>query len=262
MRSKTPARGAWTLATAVFAGVTLAGSAAPAYAACTRILTLPFQANAPGRYCLVRNLATSASAAIAINVAADDVTIDLQGYRLENTAGPGTESVGVYADGRRNVTVRNGSVRGFQRGVYLIGVGGQGYLVEDVRAQGNTAFGIQAFGGASIVRRCTVIDTGGSTATPAFAFGINTAGENVQVIDNSVVHTFASAAGGFASGIQSDQSDATIFDNRVFGVTGGSANYGILCNGGGVIPLVRDNTVIGAASAYVGCTAIGTTNYP
>lgn len=114
--------------------------------------------------------------------------------------------------------------------------------MEDIRAESNTFAGIQVFGSQSIVGNCWVIDTGGCTvpANAQHAFGINTAGKTLQIINNSVASAFATAPGGFASGIQSDQSDATIFNNRVIGVSGGATNYGILCNGGGVTPLIRD----------------------
>jgi hypothetical protein len=232
---------------------------------CDRVIrTLPYQINTPGRYCFGRNLSTSMTAGTAaILIASDDVTLDLNRFRLDGSAaGAATQAIGIHSDGRAGVTVRNGTVSGFQRGIYLIAPGTRNTLVERIRAENNTAFGIQVFGDSSIVRDNVVTDTGGSTSMPAFAFGINTAGNDVQVLNNSVVNTFASAPGGFASGIQSDQSDATLFDNRIFRVTGGGANYGIFCNGGGVTPLIRDNAVIGATVPYFGCTPVGTTNHP
>jgi hypothetical protein len=134
--------------------------------------------------------------------------------------------------------------------------------VEDVRAVGNTLSGIEVVGEQSVVRRCWVVDTGGASQDRAHAFGILVANNGAQVIDNFVHHTFATAPGGWAAGIQSDQADAFIFDNRVMDVSGGDRNDGILCNGGG-FPLLRGNAVVGAATPYEGgCRAVGATNYP
>jgi hypothetical protein len=200
-----------------------------------------------------------AGAGTAITVEADYVTIDFAGHRLEG-AGSGN---GIYSYEKRNITVRNGTVQGFERGIYLIGVGSRQHVVEDMRAVGNTFSGIQVHGEQSVVRGCWVADTGGASSDPKHAFGILVAGNGTQVTDNFVHHTFATAAGGGAAGIQNDQADAFLFGNRVMNVSGGDRNNGIFCNGGGVVPLLRGNSVIGASSPYGGgCTFVGTSNYP
>ena len=51
-------------------------------------------------------------------IGADDVTIDLNGHSIQGTAVEG--SVGVEAVGRSDVTVRNGTIRGFAIGVQLV----------------------------------------------------------------------------------------------------------------------------------------------
>ena len=242
-------------------GVTGPPSGARACSACScdfPIASVPFQITTPGRYCFSNDLKMTA-AGTAIDVQADSVSIDFAGRRLEGT---GT-GVGIYSYERNTVTIRNGTVRGFERGIYLIGVGSRQHVVEDMRVVGNTYAGIQVFGDQSIVRRCFVTDTGGASSNPKYAFGINIAGNGAQVIDNFVHHTFATATGGGAAGIQSDQADAFLFDNRVMNVSGGDRNNGIFCNGGGVVPLLRGNAVVGAATPYGGgCTAVGTSNYP
>jgi hypothetical protein len=200
-----------------------------------------------------------ASAGTAITVTVDHVTIDFAGHRLEGTG----SGVGIYSYEKSHVTVRNGTVQGFERGIYLIGVGSRRHVVEDMRTAGNTYSGIQVVGEQSVVRRCWVAETGGASSDPRHAFGILVAGNGAQVLDNFVHHTFASAAGGGAAGIQNDQADAFIFGNRVMNVSGGDRNNGIFCNGGGVVPLLRGNSVVGASTPYGGgCTLVGTTNHP
>jgi hypothetical protein len=219
---------------------------------------VPLEINTPGRYCVTQDL-KMASAGIAITVTTDQVTIDFSGHRLVG-AGSG---VGISAYEKSNVTIRNGTVQGFERGIYLIGVGSRRHVVEDMRVAGNTYSGIQVVGEQSVVQRSWVVETGGASSDPRYAFGILVAGNGAQVLDNFVHHTFATAAGGGAAGIQNDQADSFIFDNRVMNVSGGDRNNGIFCNGDGVVPLLRGNSVVGASTPYGGrCTLVGTTNYP
>ena len=230
--------------------------------ACDAVIrSLPHSIQRPGRYCLDQDLQTPAS--IALDILADDVTLDLRGYRVAGTLGAATQAIGIHAMDRKRLIVRNGTVTGFERGVYLIGPAAREVLVEGVRAVANTYAGIQVFAGASTVRGCTVLDTGGSAANPQIAIGINVAGDGSQVLDNFVFHTTAAGAGGWAAGIQNDQAQGIVLGNRVIAVSGGAANYGIHCNGGGVVRLVRDNSVIDAATPFsTGCTLAGSTNYP
>jgi len=227
------------------------------------VLSLPFTASSPGRYCFVANMSTAMAFGSAIEIAANDVTIDLNRFRLDGSlGGRGTRMIGIMGIGRKRVNVRNGTVSGFLHGIYFTAFGTKNVVVEDMRAEGNTASGITVFGDNMIVRNCTVTDTGGSTAEGAFAFGIDAEGNHLQVIDNSVTHTFAAGVGGFASGIQSESPDSTLFNNRIFGVSGGGGQFGILCGTGGGTALIRDNAVIGATTPYLGCVPVGTTNFP
>jgi len=42
----------------------------------------------------------------------------------------------------------------------------------------------------------------------------------------------------------------------------GETQFGILCNASGGTALIRNNAVIGAATPYLGCVPVGTTNFP
>src|SRR5688572_6572476 len=138
---------------------------------CTVIRSLPETITRSGVYCLVRNLSTSMTSGTAITVAADDVVIDLNGHVLDGSgAGLGTQANGILSDdglsvtapSRRNITVRNGTVRGFWAGVVLGGCGpvptcdpasaSQGHVIEDILADRNTKIGLGAWGHGTIVR--------------------------------------------------------------------------------------------------------------
>ena len=80
----------------------------------------PVSINASGSYRLTSDLQVPTSTASGITISADDVTLDLNGFKI---LGPGTLGAdGVFIDGHQNVEVRNGTIRGFSRnGVFVSG---------------------------------------------------------------------------------------------------------------------------------------------
>ena len=106
----------------------------------------------------------------AIDIQTNNVVLDLNGFKLGGlAAGPGTNAFGVAADNSQNLTIKNGTICGFQTGIRLGDAGAsQGHVVEDIRADQNTAVGIDVRGSGTIVRNNQVVATGGSTA-----FGAN-----------------------------------------------------------------------------------------
>src|SRR6266850_7666789 len=127
---------------------------------CTQITSLPFFITQPGVYCLKASLGGLGG----ISVQADDVTIDLNGHTLE----PSSIGVAAYAD-QRNITVRNGTIRGGSRAIYFAGAGGSGHLVERIRAEGGGIF-VAGQGGA--VRNNTVIGTADANLGPVYGIEI------------------------------------------------------------------------------------------
>ena len=88
--------------------------------------SLPATIASEGVWCLRRHLYTSQTSGIAINVDAENVTIDCNGFRLSGLGGGAqTQAYGIAnrQDNRTNATVRHCRVQGFFRGVYLSGTG-------------------------------------------------------------------------------------------------------------------------------------------
>jgi hypothetical protein len=103
----------------------------------------PVTIGQPGSYRLSSNLNVPAGAA-GIVLFASGVTIDLNGFQIAGS-GAGTGISALQA--RRGITVRNGTVTNFEKGIDLKGLGSD---VRDLTVFGNTAVGIELGGGATV----------------------------------------------------------------------------------------------------------------
>ena len=133
--------------------------AAQGYDNCTGFIdSLPATISTLGTWCLRKDVSTGMTSGIAITVAANNVTLDCNDFKIGGLAA-GTASL-AYGVGhlveRSNTTIRRCSIRGFAVGVAL---GGRGHLVEDSRFDNNLLYGISCVG--CTVRRNQVYDTGG-----------------------------------------------------------------------------------------------------
>lgn len=140
---------------------TLAGTSVPRIPVPLSQADLPERIETPGTYVLASDLAVSDAETTAIEIDADDVTIDLAGHAIRGpvictrppvSCAPQGMGNGIHAVGHDNVTVANGFVTGMGR--FGIALEGSGNRIEQVRVAGNGAAGILAFGaaiGASIV---------------------------------------------------------------------------------------------------------------
>ena len=198
---------------------------------CTPITTIPTTITTQGIYCLNGNLAGSLATGKAITIDTNNVTIDMNGYKLGNLgAGPGTNAWGIYAYQRKNITIRNGIIRGFYYGIGLNDdppyTTSSGHLIEDVRLDGNIYMGIGILGSGNTARNNQVINTG----TSANAYGIYAAGLGARVLNNDVTDTEGS---GTAYAVFLDYSAGSVVEgNRISNViSSGSYAYGVSLSG-------------------------------
>jgi hypothetical protein len=255
MNRRTPFRfiALTTLVMGVFA------SSAPAeITACTAIASVPYTITVSGIYCLTADISTSMAAGRAIEIQTNSVVLDLNGHSLDNlSAGSSTLAYGVYASKRQNITLRNGTIRGFEAGVYLADqtpyTTSQGHVIEDLLINQSTYAGILAWGRGILVRGNQVVATGTVTSPGSDIWAIGVIGPGNRVIGNDVI-TVTAVGAGVSTGIMFDHAkDGLALNNRI-----SAAAHGIefIASTG----KYRDNLTSGVAVPFTGGTSIGNNN--
>jgi len=189
------------LALAVLAGAASRASAASSYDSCVGFIdVLPTVISTPGRWCLRQHLITNFTTNNAIEVRTNNVTIDCNGFTLDNrAAGRGTASAGMLAWGFSNIRVRNCTIEGFFYGTFISGDLAadnhpplqSGHVVENNRFSQNRYAGIHVDGFANVIRGNIVTNTGGALNWGG-GVGI-VAWAPVDVIDNIVDGVFGAS---------------------------------------------------------------------
>src|SRR5262245_38193952 len=157
------------LAASLLVMLAVALGAVPVFAEtvnCTPITSLPAVITVQGVYCFTGDLSTAITTGAAIDIQTNNVVLDLNAFKLGGFAGGfATQAAGIRALNRQNITVKNGTIRGFVQGIWLDdntgGGASRGHVVEDIRADGNTFRGIDVRGSRTIVRNNLVVGTGG-----------------------------------------------------------------------------------------------------
>jgi hypothetical protein len=199
---------------------------------CTAITSLPYTISTQGIYCLTGNLETNMNLGFAIDITTNNVVLDLNGFKIGGlAAGTGTGAYGIHALSRKNITIRNGTVRGFFQGIFLGDsvpyTTSQGHLIEDIRADMNTFIGIEVFGRGNIIRNNQVVNTGGSTLALS-AYGIIADGPGARVLNNDVIETKEQSTG-YAWGVYLVIAPGSVVENNRIGNSslGPGTSYGI-----------------------------------
>jgi hypothetical protein len=231
----------------------------------TKITSLPYTITSPGFYYLGDNL--TAAAGNGITISSDGVTLDLMGFCLNGNS----SGTGIYMSGRKNVEIRNGTLRGWFYAIYDSDMMNpsqpRNHRVINVRAEGN-ATGVAFSGVGHLIKGCSFLN---NTGNGLIVSGGTVSGNQVHncptgitngngtTRDNAVTNCDAGIVG---SGI--------ITGNTVENNTSGSG-YLISCDYGSVIgntvlvgsgrtgiklssyPVVMDqNTVDGSGTHYAG----------
>ena len=198
---------------------------------CTEIASVPFTITLPGIYCLKENLVNTTDPspsylAGAIEIEADNVTVDLNGFSLSNKiAGPANRMNGVVAFNRKNVTVRNGHVEGFANAVLLGGLFAKRSTVENVRANASNYRGMFVVGADSVIRNNHVTNAGPGDLDSEATGIVLVYGEN-SVIEGNVVSSISETASAYGIGIGYSLS-VSVRGNSVFNIKDATQKNGI-----------------------------------
>jgi len=225
-----------------------ASSASAEVVDCTPIETLPVVITSQGIYCLKHDLATSITSGTAILVNTNNVTIEMNGFKLGGLGGgTSTTTFGIASYNRQNVTVRNGTVRGFYNNVYLLG--GLGHIVEDLRLDGARGNGLFLAGTNLIARNNFITNTGEGAGSSAAGIYVDS-GYYLSITGNIIGSVSETSS---SNGIRVEYTEqSAIESNEIHGIIGGGTKNGIYI-GNGVRNVLRNNIV----TTSTGSTGIG-----
>lgn len=213
------------LSLAVFTIVLAAG---PALAAEGRTpVFAPGPIAATGKYILTRDI-VGTGVGPAIDITVGDVDLDLNGFTVSN-AGGGGPAILVSVPVARQVTIHDGTLSDSGGGIDAP-AGGEKIVIEDVKIQGSSAFGIHIFDIQSIAIRRAVI-----TAPAGDGILIDGGALHSATISDCIVRNAGAVGIVFSTG------SAAILDNRVAGSSGNGIS---LLNSSG--SLLSENTVVGS----------------
>jgi parallel beta-helix repeat protein len=192
-----------------------------------------FKITQPGSYYLTGNI-TGVVGKHGIEITASGVTLDLNGFDLLGVQGIGNfDGVSVTVSDLLNITVRNGSIRGWaDAGVDLGSNDAFNSRVQDLLARGNNGIGIH-LGTASSAVNCSASENGsigisvGGTGKLSNCLAFNNIDKGFRCLSGSTVtdcSAYFNLLGGFSCGsncIVANCSSSTNEGNGIF-VDGGS----------------------------------------
>lgn len=230
-------------------------AASAVQADCDPLTRFPAVIDAPGHYCLDAPATTRLTSGEAIFIDAGNVTLDLEGNTLANGADEtgacpndllDAPTVGIRITGTAtNVTIRNGSVACFGRGIEGVSACSGcslGHTIESVNVHHSGSYGIVLDAWNSTVRANHVFRTGLARGVEA-ATGIKVQGSGNSIVDNDVMFV----VGKESVGIGTAGGNANLIaGNRVQ-----QAHYGFRLFGGSAVRF-RDNLTAEVSRAYLG----------
>jgi nitrous oxidase accessory protein NosD len=207
----------------------------------TAITAVPITIKNAGVYVLTANL-TYTGGGNAIEVAAPDVTIDFQGYRIEGPSQTGN-AVGVYVNNQSDVTVEGGTLENFGTAILFFSTSNPNSAesVQSMRIV-NSNFGIVLdYPTASTIQN-NAIYTYSGVALPAGGIALNSSAGGNSILHNVVTNC--------TTGISTD-GDCYLLENFVTGYGAGATGINMATS-----DKYRFNVVMNTGTSYSGGTAL------
>ncbi len=230
----------------------------------TPIATAPFTISQPGSYYLTTNLTVSSGDAITI--AANNVTLDLNGFTIASTAASATGIAILLSGGRTNIAIYNGHISsgvtnngsgtyggsGFNTGIYFSTAIPCNVRVKDVSVTGVLNYGIYLALNSTVVAACTV-NVAGSYGIVASSVADSTANDCGLIAINAT--TAQNCAGSSSSGTGLSAITALNCSGKStssYGLTANTAQncYGNSSSGYGLLVTTAQNCSGFSSSSY------------
>lgn len=204
---------------------------------------LPYNITESGNYYLTGNLSYGGTVDDAIDIWADDVTLDLNGFTL---TGLNTFTKNGISDNTSdNVTIRNGTIRDFGRA--SISAAGKHWRVLNIRVIHNGHYallpGLDLYGEGAVIDQCVAAENAGkgintgSGASITRSTSMNNGSSGISAGSGSLVTGNVTSFNG-GSGIYVNGTGSTIMGNFSYSNT----NHGISSD---AASLVKNNTAYG-----------------
>lgn len=147
-----------------------------------------------GKYTLMKNLDYNNKIQNAVEIKADDVEIDLNGYTIEGPISSKDQNSGIFAQDRKGIHIHNGTIIGFAWGVRIINDSlnndldentTQDVLIEKLSIKNSSYRGIRVAGNNATVRNNNISDINGTTLY-GNSIGIYLQGNECKAYDNNI----------------------------------------------------------------------------
>lgn len=217
---------------------------------CTEITqaNIPLHITQSGVYCLTENVASGLK---AIDIDADNVVINLNGYQVDgSSAGTNTIQMGIFCQDQKNVVITNGSITGYYWGVSLNNC--DGVEVTHLRSVGNYGSGIDMFNGSEsvLIAHNHIYDIGGTTRpshTSIYGISVRSDCPGARIIDNHVYDIHA-PDDGRAYGMRVWSAGGVVSNNNISGLHAGGSGLEIAITFIGKGGLLRNNAISGSGT--------------
>jgi hypothetical protein len=169
-----------------------------AFAACIPFDGVNPEITASGEYCLTKDIAWDLDRSRPIKIEADNVVFDMQNHII--SAQPSTNGIytqGIWGSGK-NITVKNGSVMGFDGGIDLTNMNADGdvivlnMLVSSSVYKDRRSKGIDVHGPRVVVKNNVIENLAGQNVRAIEAWGVDETYGGTLIIENNRIMTIRS----------------------------------------------------------------------